>query len=532
MIVKAMRKGRCGLKYCLGVQNDYRSPFVLAGDPRELKGVLAGIDFANQFTSIALCFDTQIDETQQRCRILEFEENLLPGLRPGVDYARVWIRHNEYQKDLQTRKPILDGQYKTSLHMIIANIYLLTGKRLQPYFDPIDRPRVEAWQELTNLENNYTSPKDPERRRAAAFHTTAQPQNIANLKIETAKAIVRRIKDEVIGNRDDLIKWLGQVGYKIERITKKSISVSVSNHNRNIRFEGALYELRGIENAIEGGQTKMERSAGEKAERIAYYRGQLEESLNRKLRDLETATGRRPRQKAGRPRKNVVTRVGEATPNHQKDDLGIIWSGRTDDRNASDLSIPPGQHGTGSNPGGSDSESASYSGSPVHGGPERIVGNDKSKHARVAGTKSTNEGANYTEHQPTNIEKLNQHELNTIGEIIAGKISRDGERAREAFRNLNDGIRLTAEFFKKQFRFRPEDRQRIDGCVGRILETNRRAGSRTKKHDDQIRAVDDTISKTNRTICTSAHGLPRDEIIGAPLMEIEKRINKNAEKAP
>jgi hypothetical protein len=48
---------------------------------------------------------------------------------------------------------------------VIPNIELQSGKRLQPYFDRADRPRVNAWQTLTNDRLNLMTlmirPKPP-----------------------------------------------------------------------------------------------------------------------------------------------------------------------------------------------------------------------------------------------------------------------------------------------------------------------------------------------------------------------------------
>ncbi|MBD3707452.1 hypothetical protein IE983_23845 [Enterobacter hormaechei] len=40
-----------------------------------------------------------------------------------------------------------------------------SGKRLQPYFDRADRPRVNAWQTLTNDRLGLRDPNDPTYRR-------------------------------------------------------------------------------------------------------------------------------------------------------------------------------------------------------------------------------------------------------------------------------------------------------------------------------------------------------------------------------
>ncbi|KUW04006.1 hypothetical protein AWF53_27145 [Escherichia coli] len=42
---------------------------------------------------------------------------------------------------------------------------LQTGKRLQPYYDRADRPRIDAWQTLVNHHYGLHDPNAPENRR-------------------------------------------------------------------------------------------------------------------------------------------------------------------------------------------------------------------------------------------------------------------------------------------------------------------------------------------------------------------------------
>ena len=54
---------------------------------------------------------------------------------------------------------------RLELNFVIPNIELQSGKRLQPYFDRADRPRVNAWQTLTNDRLGLRDPNDPTYRR-------------------------------------------------------------------------------------------------------------------------------------------------------------------------------------------------------------------------------------------------------------------------------------------------------------------------------------------------------------------------------
>ncbi len=296
MLVKFMPKGRCGLDYCLGKNVrgvDPRRPEVLQGSPEQAAQVLKSLDFANPFTSVVLTYERKITAEEAARDIASFEAMLLPGMKAGLEYERVWIRHTEHPKDPATRQPDPEKPERTALHCIIPNVHLPTGKRLQPYFDRVDRSRVEAWQELTNEANGYASAKDPQRRRAAVLNVNKLPQRVADLKTALTEAVLSNVRAEQINNRDELTAWLKSQGFGIERTTKKSISVSHPTLKKNLRLEGELYELGGIESAASA------RDAGEIPPRRVgeiesdKYRRDLEEGLERKRAELQERFARR-----------------------------------------------------------------------------------------------------------------------------------------------------------------------------------------------------------------------------------------------
>lgn len=289
MLVKFFPKGKCGLDYCLGKKlkgEDIRHPEVLAGDPVESGKILKGLDFANPYTSVALTYEREISPEEAARDIASFEAMILPGMTPGLEYARVWIRHTESPKDPTTKCLDPSKPKRTALHCIIPNVHLPTGKRLQPYYDPADRKRVEAWQELTNESMGYASPKDPERRRAVVLSVNRLPKKVADLKSTITKAVMANLQAEQINTRDELCTWFKDQGFVVERITKKSISISHHSLIKHVRLEGEFYEHRGIENAASA------RDSGEKPERRIREIGsdqrsrELAEGLQRKRLEL------------------------------------------------------------------------------------------------------------------------------------------------------------------------------------------------------------------------------------------------------
>lgn len=530
-MVKVMPKGRCGLKYCLSVgPDDPRSPLVLDGDPQQIWAILEGVDFANPYTSVALCFERAIkDESELRARMTEFEGALLPGLRPGVDYALIWIRHNEHPKDPETKKPDLEMEYKTSLHAIIPNVFLMSGKRLQPYFDRIDRKRIEAWQELTNIKNGYASPKDPDRERAAAFHAMSLPRSVEKIKSETADAVEDAIAGGHIKNRDDLLMWLSTVGYKIERVTKKSISVSVTNHKKNIRLEGSLYENGGIERALGAAKNETKRDHCEATDRLDHYTRVFNEELDRKRAELERQNGASPRRKAGRPRKNDH-RLPE---NAKSDSVDSDWQ-RGDQLSADSSSDPrvPGQHGQATGILGPELRDSSKlaghaaigSGLPVHGDFGWTLGDGQHGCSDVLGSEPAPANPRHSQQQHINPEIINHHELNTTGGGTNQKNGSDAERARGSFERVGAKILRLTEFFKRRFRIGSENRDRINEGIGSLREAVRCEAEERIRINGKIRSVIECLSSFNDSAWIAANRIQKTEFTNETFINFSRRL--------
>lgn len=296
MLVKFFPKGRCSLSYCLGTKvrgEDVRRPQVLVGDPKQTEEILKGIDFANPFTSVALTYERTISQEEASRDIASFEAMLLPGMSTDTELSRVWIRHLEFPKDPKTKQPDTNQAPRTALHCIIANVHLPTGKRVQPYFDRVDRRRVEAWQELTNIEHGFASPKDPERRRAISLDVNRLPSTARELKEAVNEAVIASINEETLRTREDLVAWFAEHGFAVERVTKQAISVSHPSLEKNLRFKGELYELGGIEGFFAAGNRREKPERRVREIGTDQCRRELQEGVERKRAELQSRFARR-----------------------------------------------------------------------------------------------------------------------------------------------------------------------------------------------------------------------------------------------
>ena len=122
---------------------------------------------------------------------------------------------------------------------------LSTGKRLQPYYDKVDRPLVENWKQKTNFEHGLSDPHAPEKAQAIkTLNSQNLPPSVKEIKEQIGLAIADQIGKGVIQDRKDVIQTLEGAGFEITRQTDRSISIKNPDGKRNIRLEGTIYENR------------------------------------------------------------------------------------------------------------------------------------------------------------------------------------------------------------------------------------------------------------------------------------------------
>lgn len=150
--------------YALGwdrksAEADPRAPRVLQGDPVMMDQFAnEWSDFAAPHLAIAASCSEELTAAEAHELWLNLVDIYLPGLRPG-QVATLGILH---------REPALSAEARSAVHGFIGLTDLFTGRRVQPYFHGSrDAMRVELGQELINLAQGRTSPKDPSKARVA-----------------------------------------------------------------------------------------------------------------------------------------------------------------------------------------------------------------------------------------------------------------------------------------------------------------------------------------------------------------------------
>lgn len=230
MIVKFHNRGSGGgsgpVEYLLGRDGDRDQATLLRGDPVEVTQLIDTCLYSKKYTSVVLSFQESDLPGDAKNEIMDsFEQALFPGLDPD-QYGALWVEHRD--------------KGRLELNLVVPCVELQSGKRLQPYFDRADRPRVNAWKNLVNDKYDLHDPDDP-----ANAQTLTLPSDLPKTSQQAAEAITNGLL-ALVGNgtvktRDDVVQALTDGGFEIARQTKTSISIRNPDGGRNIRLKGALY---------------------------------------------------------------------------------------------------------------------------------------------------------------------------------------------------------------------------------------------------------------------------------------------------
>ena len=273
MIVKFHPRGRGGgagpVDYLLGKDRQREGATVLQGKPEEVRELIDASPYAKKYTSGVLSFaEKDLPPGQREKLMASFERVLMPGLDKD-QYSVLWVEHQD--------------KGRLELNFLIPNTELLTGKRLQPYYDRADRPRIDAWQTIVNGRLGLHDPNAPENRRALVT-----PSALPETKQEAAQAITRGLlalaSSGELKTRQDVTEALESAGFEVVRTTKSSISIADPDGGRNIRLKGAIYEQSF--NAGEGLRAEIESAAAE-------YRRDAESRIQRAREVCQSGTERK-----------------------------------------------------------------------------------------------------------------------------------------------------------------------------------------------------------------------------------------------
>ena len=276
MIVDFFRHGtglsKSCLDYMLGEDREREHALVLNGDVELTAQLIDSSPYTKKYTSGCLSFYEHDLSDQDKQKIMQdFEKCLFPGLDQD-QYNILWIQHQDKEnKDTE--------QTRLELNFVIPNVELSTGKRLQPFYAPVDLDRVDLFKQITNTEHQLYDPDDPDHRQLF-INKKNMPKDVKDFKEQLYQRIYRAVEHGDISDRQTLVHWLETNHIKVTRQVKKSISIEnpYEDGKRPIRLEGEIYE-QGFRATGEYRQ--------EVQQRISEYRGTASERYRTNVKDYQ-----------------------------------------------------------------------------------------------------------------------------------------------------------------------------------------------------------------------------------------------------
>ena len=276
MIVDFFRHGsglsKGCLDYLLGADRDRENAEVLTGDVELTAQLIDSSPFAKKYTSGCLSFYEHDLSDQDKQQIMQnFEACLFPSLNSD-SYQILWIQHQDKINENT-------GQTRLELNFVIPNVELSTGKRLQPFYAPVDIDRVDLFKKITNTEYQLHNPDDPNNQQLL-INKKNLPKEVNDFKEQLHQRIYQAVVDGKVTDRNELVQWLESNDVKVTRQTQKSISIEnpYEDAKRPIRLNGEIYE-QGFRATGEYRQ--------EVQQRIAEYRGTTGERYRANVQDYQ-----------------------------------------------------------------------------------------------------------------------------------------------------------------------------------------------------------------------------------------------------
>ena len=251
MLVKFFSRGSGGgdspVNYLLGENRDRQGASILRGNAEITRELINSTDYARRYTAGCLSFEekhTAITDSQKAMIMDNFEKTLFSGLHAD-QYNILWVQHTDKDNRLE-------------LNFLIPNQELRSGKRLQPFFHAADLKRVNAFQNVINMNFKFSDPHDPSKKRkhSAYFSRSANLKNVddEDYTAEQKRLVTHQsVKNELTAyiydlassarfqNRAAIQKELENKGYEIKRVTNKAISVKSPKFAKNIRLDDPIF---------------------------------------------------------------------------------------------------------------------------------------------------------------------------------------------------------------------------------------------------------------------------------------------------
>lgn len=253
---------------------DQKFVSVLSGSKNELLNfnkLIASKDLKTPYIAGVLSFEEANIEEQAKFKIMnEFEAMIFAGISEEYRPPVMWVQH-------------LD-KGRLELNYLTFNS-LTTGRSFPVYYDKTDRRLFNDFTELVNYEGGYSSPFDD--------FTNIQKGNMVEPPGKTLpapkKALIEELNNRLISlvlekkinNKAELIEYMKEKeGFKINRISKNSISIITDLDNIPVRLKGDIYQDgRDFGDYFKERQAKPERSQSIINEKLDNHKQSYEKGL-------------------------------------------------------------------------------------------------------------------------------------------------------------------------------------------------------------------------------------------------------------
>lgn len=229
MVVKffANKKGgsTASLDYLLNERKLNNTARLLQGNEQLTRDIINSLNFKQKTTVGCLSFEEKnISEDLKYKLMADFENMLLPNMHDR--YNILWVEHID--------------KGRLELNFVIPKIDLESQKSLNPYFHKADLKRVELWQDITNLENNFTNPKDPSKKRT--LETNSKELHLSKDYEQLDKTIHDLVSSGDLESRADIIELLQKNNIEVTRTGADYLAIKLPESKKAKRFKGSIYD--------------------------------------------------------------------------------------------------------------------------------------------------------------------------------------------------------------------------------------------------------------------------------------------------
>ena len=228
MVVKFFGNKKGGstasIDYLLNERKSKGTARLLQGDEQLTRDIINSLNFKQKTTVGCLSFEEKsINEDLKYKLMADFEKMLLPNMEDR--YNILWVEHID--------------KGRLELNFVIPKIDLESQKSLNPYFHKADLKRVEIWQDLTNLENSFTNPKDPSK--ARTLETNSKELHLSKDYETLDKTLHELVNAGALESRADIIELLQKNNIEVTRTGADYLAIKLPESKKAKRFKGEIY---------------------------------------------------------------------------------------------------------------------------------------------------------------------------------------------------------------------------------------------------------------------------------------------------